>query len=407
MPRLSARSATLPYFLLVTLTMMSMGGIFTLLGQIRDELGFSETQLGATVAVGFFTAFGAQVTLSRWSDRGHSALMIRFGLAGLIASLVLLATASVFPVFVAARMLLGLGLGCLLPAVRRVIILSDPDNVGANIGKLGSFDVAGFITGPLISGLIADQFGFRAAFWTFAVLTALFVPMVLRLPEDTGERSTERNVLRVLWSLPAIRAVMVAAFGWFAMIGVFEAVWSVMLTDRGASNTFIGVTMSMALFPMLFLAPFVGAFAQRTGPLRVIMAGVLFVIPCFIAYGHVEILWVIAAIALVQGIGDAFVFPSTQVGVAVAAPPGLAASAQGVQGATLELTAGTMALFAGYLYEQFGPEVVYTAVGCVMALGVLTAAVLARRLPRDHPVLRPSVIDIESITVPETIGAAS
>lgn len=407
MARSSTRSATLPYFLLVTLTMMSMGGIFALLGQIRDELGFSETQLGATVAVGFFTAFGAQVSLARWSDRGHSALMIRIGLVGLVSALVLMAVARTFILFGAARMLLGLGVGCLLPAVRRVVILSEPDRVGANIGKLGSFDVAGFITGPLISGVLADWLGYQASFWVFAALSALFVPVVLRLPADTGARSTERRVLSVLWSLPAIRAVMVAAVGWFAMIGVFEAVWAVMLTDRGASNTFIGITMSIALCPMLFLAPFVGGFAQRRGPLRVVMVGVLFVAPCFVAYGHVETLWIIAAISFVQGLGDAFVFPSTQVGVAVAAPPSLAASAQGIQGATLELTAGTMALVAGFLYDVYGPEVVYTTVGVVMALGVAAAFVLSRRLPSDHPVLRPGALQVEVVPVAEPIGSAS
>ena len=42
----------IPYFLLVSVAMMAMGGIFALLGELRDELGFSETGLGVAVAMG-------------------------------------------------------------------------------------------------------------------------------------------------------------------------------------------------------------------------------------------------------------------------------------------------------------------------------------------------------------------
>ena len=58
----------LPYYLLVALVMMSMGGIFTLLGELRDELGFEEWQLGVMVGAGFFTAFVSQISLARFSS---------------------------------------------------------------------------------------------------------------------------------------------------------------------------------------------------------------------------------------------------------------------------------------------------------------------------------------------------
>ena len=53
----------LSYYLAQGLCMGSLGSVITLLGDLRDEFGLSETQLGLIVGAGFFTAF---VTRSPW-----------------------------------------------------------------------------------------------------------------------------------------------------------------------------------------------------------------------------------------------------------------------------------------------------------------------------------------------------
>ena len=370
--------------------MMAMGGIFALLGELRDELGFSETGLGVAVAMGFFSAFVAQIGLARFADRGHSQTMLRFGLISISASLVLMALATELWQFIAIRMLLGLGIGSLVPSVRRLVIVSDPDNVGANVGALGAFDIGGFLIGPLLAGVLAEFYGYRAPFVVLAVITAAFVPRIARLPDDPGGVTEERRVVRALLALPGIRAILMCTFGWFAMIGVFEAVWAVMLTDRGAPTWLIGVTMSLIMLPMLFIAPLSGSWAQRFGPLRIVRAGVLFVTPLFFAYGFIDSLFLLTAVAVLQGFGDAIVFPGAQVGVAVAAPKDLAASAQGLQGATLQITAGTMALWSGFMYEQYGPKAVFATGAALMLIGVLGSFVVARSLDAADPLLGPS-----------------
>lgn len=390
-----SRRQLLPYFSLASLAMMSLGGVFPLLGELRDQLGFSETGLGFMVAMGFFTAFSAQIGLARFSDRGHSGLMIRLGLILVSTSMALMSIADELWQFVGCRMLLGLGTGLLIPAARRLVILADPDNMGTNLGTMGAFDIGGFLIGPLISGLLAELFGLRVPFLFFAVVTALFVPAVAKLPADRGEIGEERRVVRVLLRQPGIQTVLVSTVGWFAMIGVFESVWAVMLTDRGAETWLIAVTMSMIMLPMLFIAPFSGGWAQRFGPLKLIGAGILFVAPIFMSYGFLESLLAITLLATLQGVGDAVVFPGAQVGVAVAAPEGLAASAQGLQGATLELTAGSTALVAGAMYEAFGPKAVFLSCGTLMLAGVLVGALMSRSLERDNPLLVGQPEDVE------------
>jgi MFS family permease len=136
------------------------------------------------------------------------------------------------------------------------------------------------------------------------------------------------------------------------------------------------------------IAPFSGRWAERVGPLRLVILGVLFVAPIFFSFGWIDSLLWLTLLATLQGCGDALVFPGSQVGMAVAGPVDLTASAQGLGGATLELTAGSMALVSGVLYERFGPQAVFSLGSGLMLAGVIGALVMARSLPPDHPVLR-------------------
>jgi MFS family permease len=374
------RSRLLPYFVLVAVTTMSLGAVFTMLAEFRDRLGISESGLGVMVAMGFFSAFFSQIGLSRFADRGHSKVMIRMGLVTLVSAHLVMAVATELWQLIGSRVLLGLGVGLIIPAVRRVVILSDPANVGANVGLLGSFDVSGFVAGPLVAAVMVELTGFRSPFLALAALTAAIIPFVTRLPADSGAVSTERNVMRALLSRRAIQATLMVAIGWFAMLGAFESVWAVMLTDRGAETWMIGLTLSIIVAPMVVLAPRGGQIAQRHGPIRVAAFGVLAVIPCVAFYGFIDSLFLLAVVAVLQGIGDSVTFPATQVAAAMAAPDDQLASAQGLLGATLELVAGVAALAAGVMYDNWGAPAVFGGSAVVMALGVVGAAVLAAPL---------------------------
>jgi MFS family permease len=378
----------MPYYLLVALVMMCLGGIFTLLGELRDELGFEEWELGVMVGAGFFTAFVANVTLSRFSDRGHSAAMIRLGLVGLAAGMAIMAIASSYVWYLSARMLLGIGAGTLTPAVRRIVVVSDPSRVGRNLGQLGSFDIGGFLIGPIVAGALAHFFSFRAPFAAFTIVTLLFVPVVARLPADEGDTTTEKKVIGRLLEQPGIRAMLWVAIGWYAMIGVFEAVWAVMLTDRGAETWLIALTFTIVMVPMLFLAPMGGELAQRHGPLRIAMLGILGVAPAVASYGFIEHLGWLTLIATIQGSFDAVVFPATQVGAAMASDDELAASAQGLQGATLQITAGIVAVMAGFAYGPLGPKGIFLGASALMLAGVVGAFTVSKPLrATSHPLI--------------------
>ena len=147
-----------------------LAGVMTLLAEFRNQLGFSQFGIGLGIASGFVAAFVASVALAPQADRGRAPLMLRSGLLLGIAGLLVVAVANNLWHFVAGRALFGLAFGIAHPAARRTVIVAAPENLGRNLGRLGAFDVAGFVVGPSVAALLHALGGFRTPFWVMAVL---------------------------------------------------------------------------------------------------------------------------------------------------------------------------------------------------------------------------------------------
>ena len=167
------------------------------------------------------------------------------------------------------RAFLGLGSGMVGPAIRRVVIARDPDRIGENLGKQGSFDISGFVLGPTMAAVLSDSFDFHAPFVVLTVLYVVIFFVGMRLDLSATRTPSHRRALRTLLALPPIRAALSASIAFYITIGMFEAVWALMLRDLGAGKRLTGITLSLFTVPMIFLAPTGGRFAQRFGPLRV------------------------------------------------------------------------------------------------------------------------------------------
>lgn len=364
---------------LVSATMsLGYGSIYTVLADLRDQFGFTGTQLGLIVAAGFFAGFAAQLFLGRFADRGHVARMVRGGIAISALAMLASAVAGQFWAFVVARALLGLGSGMVGPAVRRVVITRDPARMGANLGRLTAYDVAGFVLGPLVAAAAVEAFGVRAPFWLLAVVLLGVLGLSLRIDLAAGPVSRQRRVIRDLVAIPAMQATLAVAVAFYVTIGLFEAIWAVLLRDQGAETWLIGLTLSLFTVPMIFLAPIGGRVAQRRGPMRVVAMSLTVAAMCTFAYGVVPSLWMLLGISVIHAVADSFTMPGNQVGAALACPPEQASSAQGLLGATGLAAAGVTGLVAGALYEGWGRFAATTTATAVMGAFLVVALAQTR-----------------------------
>ncbi len=386
------------YCILSGTVSLGYGSIYTLLADLRDKYHFSETELGLIAGAGFLAGLLAQLFLARLADRGWSAAMVRGGLIAAAVAMVGSALSTQFWAFLVSRFLLGLGSGAVSPAIRRIIVNASAedssDRLGANLGRLAAFEISGFVLGPLIAAVAAQLLGLHAPFIFLAGLFVVVLAGSTRLPLAAGPRSEQRQVIRRLLGIPAMRAALAACVAFYITIGMFEAVWAILLRDHGASTWLIGLTLSLFTVPMIFLAPLGGRVAQRRGPMRVAAVSITLATACTFSYGVLPSLWLLLAVSLIHAVADSFTLPANQVAAAMAAPRQDASSGQGLLGATGLGAAGLTGLLAGYTYEHLGRTALFGATAAAM-VGFLALALISSKA-----VLRPAPVEAEALNVP-------
>jgi MFS family permease len=392
----------LPYCVVTGSMSLGYGSIYTLLADLRDRYGFSEAQLGYIVAAGFFAGFVTQLALARLADRGHAPLLVQGGIVLAMCAMIGSALATEFWAFLVARLLLGLGSGAVGPAMRRIVITREPEAVGANLGRLAAFDVAGFVLGPLVAAVAAEALGIRAPFAFLAAVFVLVLALASRLELSAGVATDHsRHALRALLVRPAIQATLAASIAFYLTVGMFEAIWAVLLRDHGAETWLIGLTLSMFTVPMIFLAPIGGRTAQSRGPLRVVAISISVATLCTFSYGVLPWLWLLLAVSLVHAVADSYTMPGNQVAAALGSPPEHLSAAQGLLGATGLAAAGLTGLFAGVVYEEAGRFAVCTGTAVLMATFLAVAMSVGRHELADTP----EMLGTDTPVAPDATGS--
>jgi MFS family permease len=354
------------------------GVMFTVLDDFRDEYGIEAYWLGLIVGIGFLAGFIAQVFLAPIADRGYARRMVLLGLSLNVAGLCAMAVGEALPMLLGGRLVSGIGMGMAIPAIRRIVINADPDNIGYNVGLLLSADVAGFAFGPVVSALLVPSLGLSAPFFTIAAATAICVPLVLRLPiveADPHDMPRGRLALDLLRIRPIVAGLMMGS-AVFLMIGTFDALWAIVLDDLDASEFVANIGITIFALPLIFLGTTGGKLAQRVGPFRLGPLGLLIGAAFMFGYGWMPSGLAMLAIGSVHAIGDGLTVASAGVAVGMAAPSERQASAQGLLGATESLSGGVTAVMAGVLYSAGGRTLAYTTCSVIMVGLALGAYVL-------------------------------
>ena len=379
----------LPYFLILFGCSAGLASIIVLLAELRDQLGFSETGIGLAIASGFGAAFVANLVMAPHADRGRAPLMLRSGLVLAVVAMVLLAIGDDLWHYVLGRAVFGFALGTAGPAARRTVIVADPLNLGRNLGRLGAWDVGGFVAGPVIAAGLAAIGGFRFTFWAMATALALLLPVAFRAQPDVATQDEKRLGLRGLLRIRRLIGAFFVVAAYFVFIGAFEAVWILELDTRGASRTVLGVALTAGALPIALLSPIGGSLAPRYGARRwaVGTLGIIMVMVIFwgIVPGIIGLIALTVATSVVEGLG----FPSTPMRVSAAVAEDRQASAQGLMVAVEVATGAVAALVTSAVYAAHGDTVVWTATAVPMGLFLSSGAILTR--PDDRRPVRPGI----------------
>lgn len=375
----------LPYQIVFGVTSAAIGGILAVLGELRDELGVSNTSIGVIVMAGFLASFVAQIALSPLADRGHGRKMAIAGVLLSAAALAAMVFAEQVAVWVVARAALGFAGGLLLPGIRRAATVLDPQRAGENLGRLVVGEVLGFTMGPIAAAVLVEIGGVRAPFVAGAIGMVIFLPFVFRLPEDEGRRTeTTRNPFELL-RYRRLQGALVLIFGYFFLIGAFESVIPVMFQDRGGGALEAGIAFTMFGIPVAAVSTHAGRVADRIGGATVAVIGMGVSAAATATYGFLPGIWLLVAVMMVVGVADGYGFTAGQVAVSRSVPEERQAGALGLMGAAEVLGAGVAALPAAAVYEAGGARPTWLAVSAASLLFLAIGHFRLRGAPPVNP----------------------
>jgi MFS family permease len=374
-------------YVVVGVIMAGVSSVFALLAELETRYELPTASLGWIAGSAFATALVTQLTLARYADRGHSRLLLQVGVAASAAGLLWFAAGTELWQFVAARALLGGGMGMILPPARRIVLLSSPTGQGERLGVLYAAYLSGFVFGPPVAGALTVIADVRLPFAVLGVLVAASLASILRLdvPEADDEpvrSGADKAVLRRLVTDRRVMAAVLVVVSFRYSIGVFEPLWATYLDDLGATTMVVTLSLTAFALPMLLIARPAGRLSDRHGARLASLLSAAATVPLMASYGLVGVLPVVIAMAVPHGVLEAVQSPGTQAAVAEAAPRRDAAAAQGLAEAAGSAAAAIGAFTAAPLFAALGAGPAWFIAGVVMA-GLLTTSTLM-----DRPALR-------------------
>lgn len=129
----------------------------------------------------FTTSLLAMVVSGQWCDRSGPLAPLTAGIAAFAAGLVVSGTAGGMGTFVLGRAVQGFGGGMVIVALYVVVGLAYPERLRPSVmASFAASWVVPSIVGPLVSGTVTEQLGWRWVFLAIPVLVVL--PLAVMLP---------------------------------------------------------------------------------------------------------------------------------------------------------------------------------------------------------------------------------
>jgi MFS family permease len=151
--------------------------------------GLSVSRIGVLAAL-YPAVWGlGQLMTGAWSDRVGRKPLIVGGMLTQAVALALVAWVDSFAMWAAAAVLLGAGTALVYPTLLAAVgDVAHPTWRARAVGVYRLWRDAGFAVGAVLSGVLADAFGVRAAVWSVAALTAVSGLVVAMRMYETVDR---------------------------------------------------------------------------------------------------------------------------------------------------------------------------------------------------------------------------
>ncbi len=370
---------------------VGIGALYPLLARIQAAHHLPTYGLGLMSGASFFAALAGQVGISRWLDGRRARTVLWAGMAVSAVSYLWFAEAGSLWALTAARAMGGVGYGVVGPAsLRAGTVGVPPERRGSRLGRLASAQMAGIAIGPLVGTGLAAVGDLKTPFLVVAALLAALTVALAVLPEDrteAAEISEDRPLVhrsaRPPWR--PVLALLLLACAAQLPVGFYDALWSRLLTDRGASSLLIGLSLTLFGLPFIVLAPAGGRLAARTKPLVASAIAVAVSAGFMASYGWLASPILICILGVFEACAQSVAVPGGYAAVAEVFPDDWAATGQGWFIGAGTAAAGVSALCSAAAYAAIGAGWVFTGGALLSSLFVVASLLAARGLIARPP----------------------
>ncbi|MEM1131731.1 MAG: MFS transporter [Pseudomonadota bacterium] len=251
--------------------------IHPIVAMVAEDFGVGKALIGAVPALNQIAlAVGIFFLLPLGDRLGNAKLAAWFSAAQFI-SVVIMALAGNFALFVIGSMLLGLFTitPYLVPAY--VSKRTDPAKMGHAMAVLTTGIILGILGARLGAGLVGEYFGWRNVYYIAAVLMLVFsvlLPMIMRQPRSDSVATTDISYGALLAStLPMAwqyKHVLLSGTIQGLNFGIFLSLWmgiGLHLPTIGYGSDVVGYLTAIAIVN-LFSTPMLGRWSDRVGATR-------------------------------------------------------------------------------------------------------------------------------------------
>ncbi|MFN0089640.1 MAG: nitrate/nitrite transporter [Acidimicrobiales bacterium] len=355
---------------------------------VEDLLG-SLTRAGSLASISLTAYFLGAALVSWLSTRVDPTVLVKFGLVGSFAGLVLLTTANGFAQLGVGLFVAGLGsAGVWVPAPGIAAAMVGPERGGFAIGLVGSGIGLGiFVVGPL-TNLVrrsAGEGAWRPVYLIEAAVAAVVLALVLaavRRPAAAAGAPIERVKVSVLREVPGWGYLLAAFAAFGAGYSLFFYFFVTQLQDAGWRPSSTNLVSSLLGASSVFGGIVFGRVSDRYGRPYTMLTG-------FVIMAAAPLLALTAALGpvLVAAVGYGLCVAGTPTAIGAVVADHLRGRAFGAAFGSLTLVFSAAQLagpqLAGIIADRTGSFVPAFAASSLLALvGAACAFALARRGPR-------------------------
>jgi MFS family permease len=313
--------------------------------------GGSAALVGAVFAAGLLANAAIRYPAGWAADRFGTRVVMVVAMAAYAALFLAYLLPLPLPLFVVVRFFHGAAAGAFWPAANGLIAeATAPKERSHAYGMMQSTNMAGMLLGPAVGGFVA-LFDFNATF-VMSAITCGVAAIALGLIPAAHVRAEEappppERALRIARSLLPL---LVFGTGTAYVIGTFDTIWPLYMTDRGASTFWVGVSFTAFALPAMLFSTQAGVLGDRFGPRRVIVATLLGAGFFAALYPFITSFWWLIGLGLVEGAVTITGSPVLNAEVSHAAPPGQQGRTQGLYQTVMTLVQIAGALGGGALF---------------------------------------------------------